>query len=201
MSNVKTYSQSKQDLFALKVAEILNRKENLDFVDIGCNIPDWQSNSKLLLESGWKGIGIDLEAHPQAWAPYRNFKFIHGDATTYNWYNCGPETSYYLDFLSCDVDNATFLALQNFINYGFKFHCACVEHDAYRFGDTLRVQERNLLRNHGYVMVAKNVCGGNMDFPDGCPHFPYEDWWIMGSIPENKKEEIISWVNQNTVRV
>ena len=50
-----------------------------------------------------------------------------------------------------------------------KFRVITIEHDAYRFGDTYRIPEREFLYKHGYILVTSNVnSNGHV----------YEDWWV-----------------------
>lgn len=163
---MKSYSQSSQDHYCL----CANPNPGF-FIDIGCSIPAFQSNTKLLLEMGWSGICIDIEERSKEWSEYDNVHFIQGDATKLNWIQI--ESKYIIpgviDYVSFDVDRFTFDAVQNFLEYGLSFKCATVEHDAYRFGDDLRIPERNILEKFGYKRVRSDVSHNNM---------PYEDWYI-----------------------
>lgn len=167
---MKTYSQSKQDLFAL----LVNPNPGF-FIDVASSVPDWQSNSKLLLEKGWHGVCVDIQDHSNEWIPYPNAKFIKHDATTINWrelieFRDGVRM---VDYASIDVDFFTYDTLKNLFMHGIAFKCATIEHDAYRFGDTLRQPERMLMEVMGYRRILSDV---------GHSGFPYEDWYLHPSV-------------------
>lgn len=169
---MKTYSQSGQDLFAKFVCAGASQPR---FIDIGCSSPDWQSNSKLLLEDGWKGVGVDAQNWSEQWARYPAMKFIHGDARAVNW------EDQRVNYLSCDVDANTLAAMENLFRCGVMFTCATVEHDAYRFGDGPREALRALMQSRGYEAALLDVSHNGS---------PYEDWWIAASLPKARKAEI-----------
>ena len=49
------------------------------------------------------------------------------------------------------------------------FKIITIEHDAYRFGDTYRIKEREILNHYGYELLFANVTFQGSEF---------EDWWI-----------------------
>lgn len=135
-------------------------------VDIGCGSPEHFSNSKpLLLNLNWKSYGIDLKVDPR-WANYEEMRAFEGDATTFDWHL--PD---YVNYLSVDVDEHSFKALQNFFNHSpNKPKCATIEHDYYKLFDVLRTPQRELMGNLGYVLVGNNL-------------WNFEDWWVHESHP------------------
>ena len=153
-----TNSQSGQDIF---VRLILGENKPRTFLDIGCSEDHW-SNTLLLEREGWTGTLIDMD--PTAGRNRKN-PVIHGDATQHNW-TLPP----YVDYLSLDIDADTVKALNNLPLATTRFGVITIEHDAYRFGDTLRIPERAILRGLGYVLICADVCN-----PE--PH-AFEDWWV-----------------------
>lgn len=156
----KTYSQIGQDLFAL-----LCHPEPAVFLDIGCNSPDFQSNSRLLLELGWKGAGIDMDDHAAEWAAVSpSMLFVQADVTAPD-FTLISMAEKPLEHLSVDVDEYSFVAILRLVQWGCRPQSITIEHDAYRFGDCLRGPQRKLLEKLGYVRVASDL---------HC----FEDWWL-----------------------
>lgn len=184
---MNSYSQSKQDRFAI----VTNNGEPGRFMDIGCSVPDWQSNSKLLLEQGWFGVGVEMQDRTADWLPYGNMKFHHANAMEIDWdeffAKYYPEKT--VEYMSLDCDFCSADLLQRIMAAGLKFKCATVEHDAYRFGNTLRCRERETLHAAGYIMIRENVTGSD--------NTEYEDWWVPADISTGDKiriqMEIQSW--------
>lgn len=142
---MKTYSgiNCLQDIFALYI----NSDTDKGFVvDIGCKTPGKGSNSTLFLEKGWSGVGADLSDYTSLWAEYKNYNFYNIDVTIKNnidiLFSGCPNV---IEFLSLDVDEAGLLALKNIDLNKFKFKCICIEHDYYRFGESLRRPQREIL--------------------------------------------------------
>lgn len=178
-----SYSQSKQDKFALLV--------NLEpgfYLDVGCSIPKWQNNSRLLLEKGWLGVNIDAQDHSKEWNTFHGAKFIQADATTLNWRSLVNQWTIpkFVDYASIDVDENSFLALKTIIEADIVFSCATVEHDFYRFGNKQRNAQRELMKKQGYVLLVADVSHNGS---------PYEDWYVHDSVPDQLEmlEEILSW--------
>ena len=174
--------QSKQDKFAT----LVNSGRPGFFIDIGCSVPEFQSNIIPLWENGWRGICVDGQDFSSNWANYKEIKFINHDATNVDWKSI-IETPFVVNYASVDVDNATFDALKNLLNSGIQMVCATVEHDAYRFGDTLRSKERQIMKEFGYTLVRENVKSR------GCE---YEDWYVGETVCniEAIKKEVNTWV-------
>ena len=167
---MKSYSQSNQDRFAM----LVNNQEPGFFLDIGCSVPDWQSNSKALLQLGWKGICIDRQDHTREWNIYDGVQFICADARKLDLSAHIPKTSGHkwdvpVDYLSLDVDSCSLEALDNLLAFGISFKCATIEHDSYRFGSAMRDAQRAIMKSAEYVLVKKDVEGSGL---------PYEDWYI-----------------------
>lgn len=174
---MKTYSQSKQDIFA----QIVNPTPGI-FVDIGCSIPSFQSNTKALLERGWKGFCVDIEPRHEEWKEFPNARFFQADARTFDWSAILPVFTF-VDYASVDVDILTYNALENLIKCGCMMRCATVEHDSYRFGEMMQHLQQELMKRNHYIMVAEDISS------NGCC---YEDWYVHESVKdlERIKKEV-----------
>jgi hypothetical protein len=151
---MNTYSQIGQDLFTL-----LCHPNPGVFLDIGCNSPSFQSNSRLLLERGWGGTGIDLGDYSAEWRAFPKMEFIQSDILQ-AFFEVWDEPVH----LSIDVDEYSFVALFRVMDAGCRPGSITIEHDAYRFGDCLRGPQRRFLEDLGYVRVASDL-------------HRFEDWW------------------------
>jgi len=157
---MKSYSQAGQDYF---VRSILGENTPRFFLDVGCAGKDG-SNTLALEGEGWDGVLID--SRPDAINCPRKARFICADAKTVNLVSLPV----YIDYLSLDVDDASYDALLNVLSYGLKFGVITIEHDAYRLGDKLRKPEREILSAASYKLVKADVCA-----TEGCP---MDDWWV-----------------------
>lgn len=177
---MKTYSQSKQDLFAM----LVNNNQPGFFIDIGCSIPSFQSNTKLLLENGWSGICVDIEPRHEEWKEFPKAQFIQGDATKIDWIQIAMP--YSVQYASVDVDFYTYDALKNLMSTVSPW-ALTVEHDAYRFGDALRTLQREFMKAEShYSPVRLDVSSNNC---------PYEDWWLLDTLAqfEEVSKEVSTW--------
>ena len=159
---MRSYSQGGQDLF---VHALIPRNDGT-FIDIGCGEGPDLSNTFGLEELGWRGTCVDV-IPPVG----RLSTVIAGDATKMIWHTSGR-----VDYLSLDIDNHSVFALQRLPLHRLSFNVITIEHDAYRFGDVLRVPERQILSDAGYVLLCKDV--SNMGQP-------WEDWWVHPDIKES----------------
>ena len=103
------------------------------------------------------------------------------------------------NFLSLDVDEAGLIALQNIEFDKFKFKCICIEHDYYRFGESLRYSQRQILEQRYTRFIQTQA----------------EDWYVnlslvnddvadvLKSIPTHSElhghemHQILNWINKN----
>jgi len=162
-------SQAGQDLWAW---EKLGKPNCGIFLDIGCGHPQTINNTYALEKLGWAGWLVDIGAEPiKLCGEMRSARAICADATQIDWRALGLGEAR-VDYLSLDIDDWTLAALENLLRHGVSFRVATIEHDAYRLGDKLRIPERELLINAGYVLDRADV------FASGYPDFPFEDWWV-----------------------
>lgn len=170
---MKTYSQiGHQDIFA---SFVNNFSKEGYVIDIGCKSPGTGNNSTLFLEKEWKGVGADINNYQTEWENYPNFKFYQMDVTLKdNMDLLFSEVPKIIEFLSLDVDESGFEALKNIDLNKYKFKCICIEHDYYRFGETLRAPQREYLKN--YTRVIQTAA---------------EDWYVDYSLLDDNVVKIL----------
>lgn len=169
---VNSKSQAGQDLFAWTASSL---KENGTFIDIGCNDPFIHNNTAALEELGWTGVSVDIGKFDYSG---RKTQFVQADAR-----EIVPAVEKFckqhdgvIDYLSLDVDDATFDAMTRLIPF-HKFGCITVEHDKYRVGPELQMQIHDFLKTFGYIRKLLDVKAPKCD---GMPwsEQPFEDWYI-----------------------
>lgn len=170
---MKSYSQAGQDKFAY---EILGRKTDGTFLDIGAHDGHKHSNSLGLEELGWTGLLFDI--YHFAGVEKRKSQVLISDAVTVDWKNVFEihfpgKTE--IDYLSLDVDDATTQTLWNLMVLPMRYRVLTVEHDAYRDAGHRAETHRTLLGNSGYELMCKNVLVGPGEWGAGGP---FEDWWV-----------------------
>jgi hypothetical protein len=162
--DIESTSQNYQDVFALLVAGL---KSNGNFIDIGCSVPNHCSNVLLLLNSGWKGLGFDLNPNiTVAWQKYPGIQ-THCFNVVDQWDSVNSkieEMPSIVDYLNIDVDGYPTQHVIERINLETrKYRCITIEHDAYRFGDVYKDAQRNVLLRQGYEIVITSAA---------------EDWYV-----------------------
>lgn len=157
------YSQAGQTTFVKKLLIDTGVVPVGSFLDIGCAGLSI-SNTLGLEELGWRGWLCDNSPEAQLDSINRPSKFILGDATKLN-YGFLPSV---VDYLSLDIDGATLDALKKLPLDKTRFRVITIEHDAYRFGETLRLPMADILIAHGYTIICMDVCN-----PD-----PFEIWAV-----------------------
>jgi hypothetical protein len=188
-----TYSQAGQDIFAA-VASGLKRSGT--YLDIGCGRPIRFNNTyKLEQELGWRGLSVDMRrARIQHHATERKNPAVRLNALKANWEVVFKEHQFpnQIDYLSMDVDSASYDAL---VRLPWKLHRYTVitfEHAAYLYGPAMRARSRKFLLCNGYALACGNIChAGNC----------FEDWYVdMLEVPVERlvqlcrrSEEPIEW--------
>ena len=170
--------QAQQDEFVLN---ILNKKTNGYFLEIGSNHPI-DINNTYLLETryNWKGIMVECDAQ---WLPsYKQHRpnSIHviNDATEIDYKNLFETNNMPLSFdylqIDLEVNNGSTLKtlqkLDNDIFDKYKFATVTFEHDIYRtdFANT-RLESRKIFKKRGYICVFEDIQNQG---------YPYEDWYV-----------------------
>lgn len=171
------YSQAWQDEF---VANILNFKKGGYYLDIGSGVPNAQSNTYFFdSELNWKGVCVERGSdYNVMYADKRTCHFINDDATKID-YKTVLDTNVFpskMDYLSVDIDENSALALKQLPLDNYRFSVITIEHDSYRFDDSLKNEERNILSGKNYRLLLPDVL-----VPLGCgmgPNLSFEDWWV-----------------------
>jgi hypothetical protein len=163
-------SQAGQDIF---VYDVMKRKTDGTFMEIGGHDPKYINNTYVLEQIGWTGFSFDIDhSLINKFKQARKCKFICADLTIFDWDKFLIDNDLVnktIDYLSFDIDEASLPALEIFPFDKIKFNVMTVEHDSYRFGDHIANKMREIICKHGYQILCKNVKNQS---------FPYEDWYV-----------------------
>lgn len=183
-------SQAGQDIFTLSV---LDGMKNGIFLDIGCNEPKRINNTFLMEEKyGWKGILIDfMDYHVNECRQTRSKDsfYICEDATKIDYAKVFSDFKIpgIIDYMSLDIDGIeTLHTLYALPLDSYKIRVITFEHDAYRFGDKVRLGARQFLIANGYVLLCGNV--------KNC-ETPYEDWYVHPDLVDMDRANIFRCEN------
>lgn len=167
----KNYAQTYQDLFVLSA---LNGKTNGFYLEIGCNDPYYNNNTKLLEEFKWKGISIDIDQESiERFKDQRSNIAICSNALDINYsdlleQNSAPKDIDYLQ-IDCDPPNISFEILTKIPFDEYRFATITFEHDYYWYPE-IRELSRNYLRDRGYHLLVNDAAFTENN--------SYEDWWV-----------------------
>lgn len=190
------YSQAFQDEF---VDIMLDRPSSGYFVDVGAGCDDESgkgSNSLMFENKGWEGICIDEFAERLSWRRCKKVSCLIGDGTTKLGFNHPPggttitrlladvlrenNCPTLVDYLSIDIDGNDYMALKSFIDAGYSFKVATLEHSIYSRMPRVDEEKRDmfdLLAANGYIRIVDNA--GHMATASNLHHgWPFEDWYI-----------------------
>jgi hypothetical protein len=165
-----SYSQFWQDIFIYNFFE----KKPGFYVELGCydGSTTHVSNSLLLEENGWDGIGVDIDKI-DIFNSFRKGKGVRADLTKISVQeilkeNNAPET---IDYLSYDVDQALKISLEKIDLSSFKFKIIHFEHNEYSHEYSgLKSQAYEKFTNAGYIRFIDNLIGENS--------IAVEDWYF-----------------------
>ena len=93
-----------------------------------------------------------------------------------------------IDYISFDVDSATYNVLNDFDFDNYKFKIMTFEHDFYNGGSNKRELSRNIFTKKGYKLLCSDI--GNDGDLFICNN-PYEDWWINLDYCDNEKIKLL----------
>jgi hypothetical protein len=187
---MESKSQAGQDLFVYGVTG----KTDGTFLEIGGCDPIQINNTYELEKMGWTGYSFDID--PNISYPFsknRKCQFIVADVTKFNWDRFIAENNLLnktIDYLSFDVDEASLATLRRFPFDKIKFNVMTVEHDRYRFGQSVADEMRSIITPYGYDIICKDIQNDNL---------PYEDWYVHKNfLAENPsiekfRSENINW--------
>jgi hypothetical protein len=169
----KNFSQACQDLFVLAA---LNGKKNGTYLEIGSAHSYHNSNTALLEQFGWTGVG--LEMNPELASMHtreRKNKVLCENALKTNYEKLLKDnfSENIIDYLQLDIEPSsnTFEALLLIPFDKYKFRLITYEHDHYvDMTRSYRDKSRRYLRNMGYTLLFNDIAPN-----DGCS---FEDWWI-----------------------
>ena len=170
------YSQANQDEF---VFNILKKQNSGIFIDIGSNEPIHWNNSYFLEKVGWNGICIDIDQYDYS---SRKCKFLCADALSFDYsvlYN-EYHIPNLIDYLSIDIDYYTLDCLKRIPLDDYRFKVITIEHDSYRFGYTLKSEQKEILNNHGYFLLCSDITCLPLT-----ENQYFEDWWVDRSYIDN----------------
>lgn len=175
----KNYAQTYQDLFVLSV---LDGKTNGFYLEIGCNDPYYNNNTKLLEEFNWKGISIDIDKESiEKFKQDRSNIAICANALTIDYddlleQNLMPENIDYLQ-IDCDPPDISFEILKKIPLDRYKFAVITFEHDYYWYPE-IRDLSREYLESKGYHLLVNDVAFAE--------NSSYEDWWVHPELVDQK---------------
>jgi hypothetical protein len=177
------HSQVCQDLFVLAV---LGGKRDGTYLEIGSAHPYKNSNTALLEELGWKGVGIEINKDLAALHSSRKNKVICTDALNADYESILSEAPFgeIVDYLQLDVEppRNTFEAMLSIPFHKHKFRVITYEHDHYVDAQRLyKEKSRNYLRNLGYTLLVNDVSPN-----EDCS---FEDWWVMDELVDTQMAE------------
>lgn len=177
------YSQAFQDEF---VDMVLDKPTNGYFVDVGagCDQPEEGSNSFAFELRGWQGICIDSEMTRMLRRTSKCVSAMIGDGNAKT-EKLGDilkhnQSKTLVDYLSIDIEGQDFFAIKSFIESGFEFKVATIEHNLYSRNsgvDQLKADIFNFLSLNGYIRVVDNA-GHQASASNLHRGWAFEDWYI-----------------------
>lgn len=169
----RNHSQVCQDLFVLAV---LGGKRDGAYLEIGAAHSHDNSNTALLEEFGWSGVGVELKKELADQHARRRNRVINGDALSLDYASilASPPFGEVIDYLQLDIEppKNTFEALLMIPFDRHRFRVITYEHDHYAdVSRSYREKSRRYLSSLGYTLVVNDVAPA-----PGCS---FEDWWVM----------------------
>lgn len=177
------YSQAFQDEF---VDIVLDSQRQGFYVDVGGACDDHKNGSNTLMfeERGWDGIIIDGEPKNRMAGRKCNFieAFIGEESGMQALGKILKEQNVpqLVDYLSIDIEGQDYYALKSFLNEGFEFKVATIEHNLYSrnpWVDAMKSNTFNILNSKGYVRLVENA-GDRASLEDFHRGWAFEDWFI-----------------------
>jgi len=169
----KNHSQALQDMFVLYCH---NGKKNGTYLEVGAAFPYYTSNSALLEQFGWRGVGLELDPEMvKNYNDHRRNKSLLQDALTADYDKllteyCGTTD---IDYLQLDIRTSeeTYKLLEKIPFDKYRFAVITYEHDDYvDTTQSYKQKSRDFLFSKGYLLAVPDVAP-----IDG---YSFEDWWI-----------------------
>lgn len=177
----RNYSGVYQDMFVLAMT---NGKRNGTYLEIGSGDASLGSNTLLLEEFDWNGIGLEWDAkHATTHATRRRNKVLQQDATKTDYEQlCSSlaDPNGVIDYLQLDCEpSATTYEILTMIPFDkYKFRVITYEHDHYvDMTGSFRQKSREFLLSKGYKLLVPDVSADEKS--------PFEDWWVYPQYIEN----------------
>jgi hypothetical protein len=172
LKGIKTnYARHFQDMFVLSVHD---GKTNGSYVEIGSGDPIENNNTYLLEKDfGWKGLSVEInEKHCYTHSNHRVGNILMGDASKINYTDVLKSHCFsdQIDFLRINAEEASLPVLKNIPFNRHSFGVIQFQHNACWWGNEIRDESRNILKDLGYILVVSNMA---MDYAQY-----YEDWWV-----------------------
>lgn len=169
----RNYSQVCQDMFVLSV---LDGKKNGFYLEIGAAHPHHNSNTALLEELGWTGMGLEWNKDLARQHSSRRNRVVCADALAVDYESLLSENFVgdTVDYLQLDIEPSknTFEAMLAIPFDKYRFRVITYEHDHYAdMTKSYRDKSRRYLSNLGYELVVNDVAP-----MEGCS---FEDWWVL----------------------
>ncbi|WP_432240071.1 hypothetical protein [Herbaspirillum robiniae] len=176
------HSQAWQDLF---VISMLEGRRGGRYLEVGANVASFHNNTCLLNKQfDWQGISLEYDpACLQSWIEERpEADFVIADALGLNYAEALPrwfgEENKRIDYLQLDIDPSfnTLQVLRRLPLDTYRFSVITFETDSYSGDQRARDESREILRHHGYQLVAPDLC---VMYEVVSPNpIPFEDWWV-----------------------
>ena len=171
-----SFSQASQDRFVCALLpHFLKPQDPSYYLEIGAFHPI-EINNTYFLECSlhWKGVSIDIsDDYVGFWEVCRANPLLIEDALQSDYAAILSDFPTTIDYLSLDIDGGYETVLERLPFDRYLFRVITIEHDAYRFGDSHRQKEREILFRHGYYLLCADVANKG---------YVYEDWWVHPSL-------------------
>ena len=154
----------------------MNGKKNGTYLEIGSGHSFLNSNTALLEQLGWTGIGV--ERNPELAEMHRNErknKILCENSLEINYEEVLKSNfkENIIDYLQLDVEPSinTFMSMCLIPFNDYKFRVITYEHDHYvDMKKIFREKSRNYLRGMGYTLVFNDIAAVQGS--------SFEDWWV-----------------------
>ena len=177
-----TFSLDHQDEFVLRLFNEFKPGYVGTFLDAGCFHGMHGNNTFTLEQRGWTGALICThELFAIENSKFRKNPIYLADLSSYIWNKIMESKPKEIDYLSFTPERKEIFqaSLEQFPWDALRFGVCTLRHYSSRDGPENRDFARKLLKSHGYILLAGNVC-------DKKTYSPYEDWFINPNmIPES----------------
>ena len=189
------FSQAYQDICALT---LFDGKKNGTYLEIGASYAFITSNTALLEQFDWKGIGIEYQQDlANTHLNVRKNLVLCENALECDYEEIlskiSPDSNI-IDYLQVDIEPSrnTFMALVILPFHKWKFRFITFEHDGYiDITKSFKQKSRDFLHSLGYKLLINDVA------PYGDYYF--EDWWYHPDLVDNERVDLIKHVDLDKI--